>query len=121
MRWIARLVPVLWVLCCLPLSTLAQAPKPPIKIGLLLPYTGIMNPIALDAAKGTELYLAKIGSRAGGREIQLLREDTECKPDVGLTKTRKLVERDRVDVLVGPVNSAVAWPSATLCTGRASP
>ncbi|HEU5322983.1 MAG TPA: ABC transporter substrate-binding protein, partial [Methylomirabilota bacterium] len=39
---------------------------------------------------------------------QLLKEDTEAKPDVGLTKIKKLVERDRVDFVVGPVNSVVA-------------
>src|SRR5262249_34206390 len=37
-----------------------------------------------------------------------LKEDDEAKPDVGQTKVRKLVERDKVDVLVGPVHSGVA-------------
>jgi len=82
--------------------------SPPIKIGLLLPYTGPIATVGQDATRGFELHLAKIGGRAGGREIQLIKEDDEFKPDVGLTKTRKLVERDRVDLLVGPVNSAVA-------------
>jgi branched-chain amino acid transport system substrate-binding protein len=82
--------------------------SPPIKIGLLFPYTGPISTIGQDATRGFELHLAKIGGRAGGREIQLIKEDDEFKPDVGLTKTRKLVERDRVDLLVGPVNSAVA-------------
>jgi branched-chain amino acid transport system substrate-binding protein len=52
--------------------------------------------------------MAKIGSKAGGREIQLIKEDTEAKPDVGLTKIKKLIERDRVEFVVGPVNSVVA-------------
>ena len=82
--------------------------SPPIKIGLLFPYTGPIATVGQDATKGFELHLAKIGGRAGGREIQLIKEDDEFKPDVGLTKTRKLVERDRVDLLVGRVNSAVA-------------
>src|SRR5437867_1921119 len=46
--------------------------------------------------------------QSGRREIQLLKEDDEAKPDVGQTKIRKLVERDKVDVLVGPVHSGVA-------------
>jgi len=86
--------------------SLGQAP--PIKLGLLFPYTGPIASVGQDATRGFELHLAKLGNRAGGREIQLLKEDDEFKPDVGLTKARKLVERDHVDLLVGPVNSAVA-------------
>ena len=85
-----------------------QAPRAPIKIGLLLPYTGVIAINGQETSKGVELYVAKIGNKAGGREIQLIKEDDEAKPDVGLTKTRKLVERDRVDVLIGPVHSGVA-------------
>lgn len=97
-----------WLLViAFPLTALAQA-RPPIKVGLLLPYTGPLNVQGVDTTRGVELYLSKVGSKAGGREIQLLKEDTEAKADVGLTKIKKLVERDRVDFVVGPVNSAVA-------------
>ena len=78
----------------------------PVKIGLLLPYTGVLSVQGTDTTRGFELYLGKVGAKAGGREIQVLKEDTEAKPDVGLTKIKKLVERDRVDFVVGPVNSA---------------
>jgi branched-chain amino acid transport system substrate-binding protein len=99
---------VAWLLTIIfPVAAMAQA-RPPIKIGLLLPYTGPLNVQGTDATRGVELYLSKVGFKAGGREIQLLKEDTEAKPDVGLTKVKKLVERDRVDFVVGPVNSAVA-------------
>jgi branched-chain amino acid transport system substrate-binding protein len=103
---IVRLALVAWALLLFSLTASGQSP--PIKIGLLFPYTGPIATIGQDATKGFELHLANIGGRAGGREIQLIKEDDEFKPDVGLTKTRKLVERDRVDLLVGPVNSAVA-------------
>ncbi|HEV8439417.1 MAG TPA: ABC transporter substrate-binding protein [Methylomirabilota bacterium] len=86
----------------------AAAQTGPVKIGLLLPYTGVLSVQGIDTTGGFELYLKKIGGKAGGREIQLLKEDDEAKPDVGLTKLKKLVERDRVDLLVGPVSSVVA-------------
>ena len=79
----------------------------PVKIGLLLPYTGVLSVQGTDTTRGFELYLGKVGAKAGGREIQVLKEDTEAKPDVGLTKIKKLIERDRVDFVVGPVNSVV--------------
>jgi branched-chain amino acid transport system substrate-binding protein len=85
-----------------------DAQAPPVKIGLLLPYTGVLSVQGIDTTHGFELYLKKVGNKAGGREIQLLKEDDEAKPDVALTKLKKLVERDRVDLLVGPVSSVVA-------------
>ncbi len=96
------------VLLLLPLMAFAQTVRPPIKIGLLSPYTGVSAGPAQNLTHGIELYLSKIGYKAGGRDLQLFKEDTEFKPDVGLLKTRKLVERDRVDVIVGPISSGVA-------------
>ena len=80
----------------------------PVKIGLLLPYSGPLTVQGTDTTRGFELYMKKIGMKAGARQIQILKEDTEAKPDVGLTKIRKLIERDGVDFVIGPVNSAVA-------------
>ena len=99
---------VAWLLTiAVPTTALAQA-RPPIKIGLLLPYTGVFTVQGQGVTRGLELYLSKIGFRAAGREIELIKEDSEAKPDVAVTKIKKLVERDRVDFVVGPVSSAVA-------------
>ena len=53
--------------------------------------------------------------------MQVLKEDTEAKPDVAVTKTRKLVERDRVDVLVGPVQSGEALAIRDYVHGQTIP
>jgi branched-chain amino acid transport system substrate-binding protein len=79
----------------------------PVKIGVLLPATGPLAPVGQDTTRGLELYLSQAGMKAGGREIALIKEDSEGKPDVGLTKVKKLVERDRVHLVLGPTNSAV--------------
>jgi len=96
---------VFLLLLAAPAAARAQGP---VKIGLLLPYTGVLSVQGIDTTRGLELSLAKVGGKAGGRDVQVLKEDTEAKPDVGLTKIRKLIERDRVDFVVGPVNSVVA-------------
>lgn len=89
-------------------SSSPAAEKPPIKVGLLLPYTGPVPFQAKGVNDGVELYFDEIGKKAGGRAIQLIKEDTEFNPSVGLTKVRRLVEEHKVNFIVGPVNSAVA-------------
>ena len=79
------------------------AQPPPVKIGLLLPYTGVFALYGPAMTTAIELYLKQTGEQISNRPIQLIREDTESKPDVGLTKVRKLVERDRVNFIIGPV------------------
>jgi branched-chain amino acid transport system substrate-binding protein len=82
--------------------------RDPVRIGLLLPYTGVDSAQGSDTTKGLELYVKQIGYSAGGRAMQILKEDDEAKPDVALSRIKKLVEVDRVNFLVGPISSAVA-------------
>jgi len=95
------------VLCAIGALPSARAQEP-IRIGVLLTYTGALSVQGTDTTHGMELYLANHGAQAGGRAVQLVKEDDEGKPDVALTKIKKLVERDHCDFLVGPVNSVVA-------------
>ncbi len=99
-------------------SAYAQQPAPsgaakgPIKIGLLLPFTGPFALVAKDNLEGHQLYLEKIGNTVGGRKIEVIPEDTEAKGDVALTKARKLVEKDKVNILAGIVSSASGYAVA---------
>ena len=90
--------------------TMANSPaaeKPPIKVGLLLPYTGTMPFQTKGINDAVELYFDEIGRKAGGRAIQVIKEDDEQNPTVGLTKVRRLVEEHKVNFIVGPVHSGV--------------
>src|SRR5438309_1377693 len=71
----------------------------PIKVGFLVPLSGANAQNGRDILNGFLLYLEEIGYRAGGRPIQLIVEDDEAIPAVGLTKARKLIERDKVHVM----------------------
>ena len=79
-----------------------------VKVGLLLPTTGVDSAQGTDATKGFELCLRKLGRRAHGREMRILKEDDEAKPALALAKIKKLIEEDGVDFVVGPISSAVA-------------
>src|SRR5687767_11741078 len=85
---------------------LGQADRGPIKIGFLVPLSGGLAQNGRDILNGFLLYLEEINYTAAGRKIQLIVEDDEGIPAVGLTKARKLVERDRVHLMAGTLLSS---------------
>ncbi len=79
----------------------------PVKIGILLPYSDIYAVLGESITAAMEMYFEEVGNEAGGRKIELIKEDTEIKPDVAQQKARKLVEQDEVDLVAGIVSSGV--------------
>ena len=88
-------------------SMAAQAADP-IKIGVLLPTSGNFAPNGQQAVTGIKMYFDEIGNEVAGHKIEVIFEDSQGKPDVAVTKARKLVERDGAQVLTGVISSAVA-------------
>jgi len=79
-----------------------------VKVGILAPISGNFAALGQEGVTGMKMYLDQIHSMAGDTKIEIIIEDTQGKPDVGVTKARKLVERDGVQVLTGIVSSGVA-------------
>jgi branched-chain amino acid transport system substrate-binding protein len=101
---------------------LAQAQREPIKIGLLNALTGPLAVNGSEINEGIRLYWEdEMGGQVAGRPVRLIVEDSEGKPDVGLTKARKLAESDRVHLILGPVSSAVALAIRDYLTERKVP
>lgn len=80
-----------------------------IKVGVLTPNTGPFAVIGEDVRNGFQLYIDEIGGKAAGHEIEVIYEDSQAKPDVGLTKAKKLVESDGAAFVSGIVSSSVAY------------
>jgi branched-chain amino acid transport system substrate-binding protein len=93
-------------------SVQRQPDRGPIKIGFLVPLSGGLAQNGRDILNGFLLYLDEIKRRAAGREIQLIVEDDEGIPAVGLTKARKLVESDRVHLMAGTLLSSSGYALA---------
>ena len=89
-----------------------RAPSGPIKIGFLTPLSGPYVQNGRDILNGFLLYLDEIGYRIAGRSVELIIEDDEAIPAVGLTKARKLVERDKVHLLAGALLSSTGYALA---------
>lgn len=86
-----------------------KSPKGPVKVGLIVPYIGVFASNGYDITQGMELYFDEVGWKAAGREIKLIKEDTEMNGQVGLQKTRRLIEGEKIDILTGVVSSTVAY------------
>jgi branched-chain amino acid transport system substrate-binding protein len=84
----------------------------PIKIGFIAPLSGPNAQNGRDILNGFLLYLGEIGSKVSGRQIDVIIEDDEAIPAVGLTKTRKLVERDKVHLMAGALLSSTGYALA---------
>lgn len=107
-------------------AALAPAPfvlaRPaPIRIGVLLPYSGTYAMLGTAITDGMKLSLAQAGETLAGRPVEYVIVDSEASPQQAPQNTRKLVVRDRVDVLVGPVHSGVALAMAQIVGARGAP
>ena len=85
----------------------AQAQGGPVKVGILLPYSGVYAVLGESITQAMELVFARESWTVAGRKIELIKEDTEAKPPVGIRKADKLIDSDKVDILTGPVHSGV--------------
>jgi branched-chain amino acid transport system substrate-binding protein len=119
-------------------ASLAAAPQPllwrharaqeEIRIGALCELSGVASTIGVPQSEGMRLAVEEInktggilgkGAGIGGRPVKLLIEDTESKVQTGVTKAKKLVERDRVDVLTGIIFSAISLAVQEYCNKEA--
>jgi branched-chain amino acid transport system substrate-binding protein len=101
---------------CLAFALAASAPAfaqgTPIKVGLMLPYSGTYAAIGTAIENGFKLYVQEQGGKLGGREVQYFKVDDESEPAKATDNVNKLIKRDNVDVLVGTVHSGVALAMA---------
>ena len=103
------------------LQASAAVAAEPLRIGVLLPTSGIFSAVGAEQVNGMQIAVEEAGGVVADRPIRLIIEDTEGKPDVGLAKARKLVLSDRVDVLTGVVSSAVALAVAPYTSAQKVP
>jgi branched-chain amino acid transport system substrate-binding protein len=78
------------------------AQSAPLKVGLLTVKSGALAQGGYQMSQGIGLFLKEKGNTLGGRKIELLTADTGGNPVGAKTKLSELVERDRVDMILGP-------------------
>ena len=78
------------------------------------PLTGVYAAIAQSEVAGAKLAIEDINKKGGilGRQVELLVEDSANNVGTGVQKTRKLIDRDQVNCIIGDVNSGIALAMA---------
>ena len=101
-------------LIAMPISAFGQE-RPPLKIGLILPYKGVSAVAAQGIDHGFQVALAEYGGEVAGRPIDIVRADDELTPSAGVQLFNKLPKLDKVDLIAGVVGSMsillfLNWP-----------
>lgn len=86
------------------ISGTAHAQGAPVKIGLLATLEGPFAAGGADGMRGAELAVRQRGGVVDGRKIEIIKASSNATPDVAVNAARKLVEQDKVDILVGPLS-----------------
>jgi branched-chain amino acid transport system substrate-binding protein len=90
------------------LPAIARAQSEPIKLGLLTVKTGPLASGGIDMERALLQYLRERSSTLAGRRVELFVGDSAGVPAQARTKLQELVERDRIEVLIGPLAAGEA-------------
>lgn len=88
-----------------------SAQEKTVKIGFISTFSGPTAVIGNDMKNAFELGLDHLGRKLGGLPVEVIYEDDMQKPEIGVQKTQKLIESDKVDFMVGYIWSNVLLAS----------
>ncbi len=107
------------------LSGAAQAQEK-IKVGLFATLEGTYTLLGEDGVRGFQTAMKNYGNKVGGKEIEIVMGSSDATPDSAVRAARKLVEQDKVQILVAPLsgdegiavkNYAKTHPEVTFING----
>jgi branched-chain amino acid transport system substrate-binding protein len=86
-------------------STSGSGGNEPIKVGVLMELTGPGSDYGTRGKAMVQMALNEVGGKVAGHPIKVVYADTATNPATAVTKVRQLVQRDKVDVIFGPIFS----------------
>jgi branched-chain amino acid transport system substrate-binding protein len=96
----------------------SAAAQEELRIGLIAPMTGPFAQVGADMTNGFKMYLDEVGSNFAGAKVNLIIEDSQGKPDTAVTKAKKLILEDHVQLLVGGVLAPEGYALAPVSTAE---
>lgn len=103
--------------CVLSINSCTEKRAEIIKIGAMLPLSGDAAQYGEWGKNGISLAADEINSKGGinGNKIEVVYEDDAADPKKGVSAVNKLISIDKVNVLIGPIPSAVTLAIAPIC------
>ena len=95
--------------------------KAPVKVGILLPYSGTYAMLGNSITNAFNMRLGMAGDMLGGRPVKIVKVNSEMSVPKAPVNTKKLIGKERVDFLVGPVHSGIAAAMAKIIGPRKTP
>src|SRR5690349_22492813 len=83
------------------------AAQDPVKIGLVMPLTGVLAPVGKQAVAGARLYVAQHGDVVAGRKVTLIVRDDASIPDVSKRVAQELMVNEKIDIIGGGITPSV--------------
>src|SRR5437660_12709090 len=90
------------------MPTSAQSQTGPIRVGLMTVKTGPLASGGIDMERALVQYLKERNTTLAGRKVDLFVGDSGGVPAQARTKIQELVERDKIQVMIGPLDTASA-------------
>ena len=105
---------------CIALGLAAAAPAgaDELRVGFIAPMTGIFAQVGKDMADGFQLYLEQHNNKLGGADVKFILEDDQGKPDAAVTKAKKLVLQDKVQMFIGGLLASTGYALAPVSTAE---
>src|SRR6201990_3020113 len=88
-------------------SAHAAVAQEKLKIGVIVTLSGPAAALGQQVRDGLALAVKDLGGKMGGRDVEVVVADDELKPDGAVSKVKGLLERDKVDFVVGPIFSNI--------------
>jgi len=78
--------------------------QPTVRIGAVMTLEGAFTLLGQEAVRAMEMAFEEANYSAGGKRIEWIKESSDGRPDIAVGKARKLIEQDKVDILIGPMS-----------------
>lgn len=94
------------------MSASSTAGAEELRIGFLAPTTGIFAAVGKDMVDGFQMYLDEVKNDFAGAQVKVIVEDEQAKPDMAVTKAKKLILQDKVHMFVGGLLASTGYALA---------
>lgn len=92
-----------------------------IKIGFISAFTGVFSSFGKMQKEGAVLALEEYDYTVAGKKIQVIYEDDQLDNEMAVTKARKLIQQDKIDILTGMVSGDEGLTVGDFMKGRGIP